>query len=74
MDYTIQFQTYAIQTEWNNKVLMVQYRQGLKAEVQNAIILMEDFNNIRELIKQIIKVDNRIYQSKKAKRELDKLL
>ena len=34
---------------------------------------MEDFNNIRELIKQAIKVDNRIYQSKKAKRELGRL-
>ena len=33
MDYTIQFQTYATQTKWNNKALMVQYRQGLKAEV-----------------------------------------
>ena len=40
---------------------MVWYRQGLKAEVQNAIILIEDPNNIKELIKQIIKVDNRIY-------------
>ena len=51
MDYTTQFQTYATQTEWNNKALIVQYRQGLKAEVQNAIILMEDFKDIRELIK-----------------------
>ena len=33
MDYTIQFQTYAIQTEWNNKALIVQYRQRLKTEV-----------------------------------------
>ena len=33
MDYTIQFQTYAIQTEWNNKALIVWYRQGIKAEV-----------------------------------------
>ena len=61
MNYTIQFQTYAIQTEWNNKVLMVQYRQGLKAEVQNAIILIKDPKDMRELIKQAIKVDNRIY-------------
>ena len=38
------------------------------------IILMEDPNNMRELIKQAIKVDNRIYQSKKAKRELGRLL
>ena len=35
---------------------------------------MEDPNNIKELIKQAIKVDNKIYQSKKARRELDKLL
>ena len=53
---------------------MVQYRQGLKAEVQNAIILIEDPDNIRELIEQAIKVDNRIYQSKRAKKELGRLL
>ena len=51
MDYTTQFQTYAIQTKWNNKVLMAWYRQGLKAEVQNMMILMEDPKDIRELIK-----------------------
>ena len=34
---------------------------------------MEDPKDIKELIKQAIKVDNRIYQSKKAKRELSKL-
>ena len=33
MDYTIQFQTYATQTKQNNKVLIAQYRQGLKAKV-----------------------------------------
>ena len=38
------------------------------------IILIEDFKNIRDLIKQIIKIDNRIYQSKRAKRELNRLL
>ena len=61
MDYTTQFQTYATQTEWNNKVLIIWYRQGLKAKVQNMMILMEDSKDIRELIKQAIKVDNRIY-------------
>ena len=35
---------------------------------------MEDFKDIRELIKQAIKVDNRIYQSKRARRELNRLL
>ena len=36
------------------------------------IILIEDPKDIRELIKQVIKVDNRIYQSKKARKELSK--
>ena len=38
------------------------------------IILIKDLKDIKELIKQVIKVDNRIYQSKKAKRELSRLL
>ena len=35
---------------------------------------MEDPKDIKELIKQAIKVNNRIYQSKRAKRERGKLL
>ena len=35
---------------------------------------MEDFKDIKELIKQVIKVNNRIYQSKKTKREPGRLL
>ena len=38
------------------------------------IILIEDSKDIKELIKQTIKIDNRIYQSKKAKKELSRLL
>ena len=35
---------------------------------------MEDLEDIRELIKQAIKVNNKIYQSKRAKKELSRLL
>ena len=35
---------------------------------------MEDSKDIKELIKQVIKVDNRIYQNKKTRRELSRLL
>ena len=38
------------------------------------IILIKDLKDIKKLIKQAIKVDNRIYQNKKARRELNKLL
>ena len=40
---------------------MVWYKQRLKAKIQNVIILMENFKNIKELIKQAIKMDNKIY-------------
>ena len=40
---------------------MAWYRQGLKAEMQNAIILIKDPKDMRELIKQAIKINNRIY-------------
>ena len=43
-------------------------------EIQNIIILMEDPKDIKKLIKQAIKVNNRIYQNKKARRELGRLL
>ena len=35
---------------------------------------IRDFKDIKKLIKQAIKMDNRIYQSKKAKKELSRLL
>ena len=38
------------------------------------IILIEDPKDIRELIKQTIKVDNKIYQSKRARKDLNRLL
>ena len=49
------------------------YRQRLKPKVQNVIISIKDSKDIKELIKQVIKVDNRIYQSKKARKELGRL-
>ena len=42
--------------------------------MQNVMILIENPKDIKKLIKQAIKVDNRIYQSKKARKELNRLL
>ena len=45
---------------------MAKYKRGLKLKVQDALILMENTKNIRELIKQAIKINNQIYQRKRA--------
>ena len=50
INYTIQFQTLAIQVKQNNQALIAQYKQGLKAKVQDVIILIEDMEDLRELI------------------------
>ena len=46
----------------------------MKPKVQNIIILMDNLEDIKELIKLAIKIDNRIYQSKRVKKELGRLL
>ena len=40
---------------------MAQYRKGLKAKMLNALVLVEDPNNIKDLIDKIIKINNKIY-------------
>ena len=40
---------------------MLQYKKGLKSKVLNALVLVEDPENIRELIDKVVKIDNRIY-------------
>jgi len=47
--------------DWNEKALMAQYRKGLKAKVLNALVLVEDPEDIKDLIDKVIKINNRIY-------------
>jgi len=52
--------------DWNKKVLIAQYKKGLKSKVLNVLVLVEDLNNIKDLIDKMIKINNRIYQQKQA--------
>ena len=40
---------------------MAQYRKGLKAKVLNALVLVEDLENIKDLIDKMVKINNKIY-------------
>ena len=51
---------------WNEKALITQYRKGIKAKVLNALVLVEDSENMRDLIDKVVKIDNRIYQKEWA--------
>ena len=50
MDYIMAFQQLAIVVNQNNKALIARYRKGLKAKVQDTLILKDDLDNLRELI------------------------
>jgi len=54
--------------DWSEKGLMSQYKKGLKLKVLNALILIEDFKNMWELIDKVVKINNRIYQREQANR------
>jgi len=51
---------------------MAQYRKGLKAKVLDALVLVEDPENMRDLIDKVVKIDNRIYQKEWANKRHDK--
>ena len=45
---------------------MAQYKKGLKLKVLDALVLVEDSENIKELIDRVVKINNCIYQRKQA--------
>jgi len=58
--------------DWNKKALMAQYRKGLKTKVLNALILVEDPKDMKDLIDKIVKINNRIYQKEWANKRCNK--
>jgi len=41
---------------------MAQYKKGLKSKVLDALAMMEDPEDIKELIDKVVKINNCIYQ------------
>jgi len=48
---------------------MSQYKKELKSKVLDALVLIEDPENMQELIDKIVKINNRIYQREQANRK-----
>ena len=74
MAYSIKFQMQATRTNWNKKALIVKYRQGLKLKVQDILILIKNTNSITDLIEQVIKINNRIFQREKTNKSSNKTI
>jgi len=46
MVYITEFQALSVQVDWSKKGLMSQYKKGLKSKVLNALVLVEDPENM----------------------------
>ena len=57
---------WVTRTNQNKKVFIAKYRQGLKSKVQDILILIKDADSIIDLIKQAIKINNKIFQRERA--------
>ena len=53
---------------------MAKYYRRLKLKIQDILILIEDTKNIINLIKQIIKINNQIFQGKRANKGSNKTI
>ena len=74
MVYLAEFQIQAIYTNQNKEALITKYYQGLKLKVQDILILIEDTDSIINFIKQVIKINNRIFQRERANKSNNKTI
>jgi len=44
--------------DWNEKALMAQYKKELKSKVLNALVIMENPKDMRDLINKVVKINN----------------
>jgi len=45
---------------------MAQYKKELKSKILNALVMVEDLKDIRDLINKIVRINNRTYQKEWA--------
>ena len=61
MVYMTKFQSLSVQIDWNKKALMAQYKKKMKAKVLDALVLVENSEDMKDLINKMIKINNKIY-------------
>ena len=66
MVYTTKFQSLSVLIKWNKKALMAQYKKGLKLKMLNVLVFVKNPKNMKKLINKVVKINNRIYQHKRA--------
>lgn len=61
-DYTAEFQSYAVQTDWEGSVLMTMYKQGLKPELRKELLRSgAETDTLEKLCNEAIRIDNEFY-------------
>ena len=62
-EYTTQFQQYVVKTKWDDDVLMIMYRRGLKENVKDGLMRSgASLDTLDELQKEAIQIDNNLFE------------
>ena len=59
--YTSEFLQISSHTSWDDDVLISLFEDGLKSEIQEKLIWMEQPDTLSKFIEQVVKIDNKIY-------------
>jgi Retrotransposon gag protein/Zinc knuckle len=66
-NYTSEFRKITSKLDWNDEAYMAQYYQGLKDALKDELARQESPDDLDELIRIAVRIDNRLYERKLEK-------
>lgn len=69
--YAAEFRRVAVDVEWDDLALRDCFRYGLRDDVKDLLLTMEDSDSLAEIIKSAIRCDNRLFERRQERRARD---
>ena len=69
--YASEFRRVAVDVEWDDLALRDCFRYGLRDDVKDLLLTMEDSDSLAEIIKSAIRCDNRLFERRQERRARD---
>ena len=71
--YASDFRQLASDINWDEETLVSQFYWGLKDNVKDLLLSLPDLQTLNEVISQVVKYDNRLFQRRQDQRPRDKM-
>lgn len=66
-DYSVEFQTIAADSGWNDKALREIFIKGLNEQLKDELAIKEEEHNLNSLISLVIRLDNRLRERRRER-------